>query len=68
MNTKLLLAVLALIACLSRGVFAADPLPIAIVNVDRILSAHGITDRPSKWPMGLSVDDAKAWLERGELP
>lgn len=37
MNTKLLLAVLALIACLGRSVFAADPLPIAIVNVDRIL-------------------------------
>ena len=37
MNPIPLLAVLALATCLTRGGLAADPLPIALVNVDRIL-------------------------------
>src|SRR4051812_8078460 len=40
MNQKLLLAVLAVVACLTRGGLAADPLPIALVNIDRILKDY----------------------------
>lgn len=40
MNHKLLLAVLAIAACLTRGGRAAEPLPIALVNVDRILKDY----------------------------
>ncbi len=38
-----------------------------IVEVDSILAEHGIKARP-KWPLGLSVEDAKAWIANGALP
>lgn len=38
-----------------------------IVGVDEILAKHGIKARP-KWPMNLSVEDAKAWIDTGQLP
>ena len=49
------------------GVIGFDQPAEYVVNIDRVLAAHNIRVRP-EWPTGLTVDDAKKWLDTGKRP